>query len=133
MGKSSFLFSFSPPRPFLFATSYSMQEFWGLGLNPHHSGDPSHSSDNAVSLTHGAAKELPEFPFSKMHWEARRGSRERSRMQLTFAKVTLAAEERKGGDRWRVWRKLGPGQPQSLKDQLPLPPPLPLSPAGLGK
>ena len=36
---------------FLFGYTHSMQNFLGRGLNPHHSSDPSHNSDNGRSLT----------------------------------------------------------------------------------
>ena len=41
-----------------------MQKFPGQGVGPHHSSDPSHSSDNTGSLTHWATRELQKRIFN---------------------------------------------------------------------
>ena len=46
----------------------SMQKFWGQGWNLHHSWNPSHSSDNARSLTHCATGELHDLIFKSTLW-----------------------------------------------------------------
>ena len=43
---------------FLFGCAQGMQNFLGQGLNPGHSSDPSHCSDNASSLNHCATREV---------------------------------------------------------------------------
>ena len=64
----------SPPAPlsssgpalpvfFFFFLTYSLENFPGQGLNPHHRSDPSRCSDNAGSLTHCTTRELPDLPI----------------------------------------------------------------------
>ena len=43
-------------------------KFQGQGLNPCHSSDLSHSSDNVGSLTHWATRELPTFLLDISLW-----------------------------------------------------------------
>ena len=49
----------TPLRFFFFGFTLMIGEFPGQGSNPDHSIDPSHSSDNAGSLTYCATRELP--------------------------------------------------------------------------
>ena len=44
-----------------FGCTHGMQNFPGQGLNPSHSSDPGHCSDNTGSLTHCATRELLVF------------------------------------------------------------------------
>ena len=45
--------------------AYSLRKFQDQGLNPHHSCDPSCSSDDSRSLTCCVTRELPNFIFLK--------------------------------------------------------------------
>lgn len=48
---------------FCFGHTHSKWEFLGRGLNPCHSNDPNHCSDDIGSLTHCASGELPMGPI----------------------------------------------------------------------
>lgn len=53
-------FSTGSPLPFFFpfGCTWGTWKFPGLGLNPHHSSNPGHCSDNTGSLTHWTTGEL---------------------------------------------------------------------------
>ena len=46
-----------------FSGTGSMRKLLGQGLNPHHSSNLGHCSDNTGYLTHGATGEFPEWVF----------------------------------------------------------------------
>ena len=52
--------------PFFFGHIHGMQKFPGQGSNLCYSSDPSHSSDNARSLTHYTTRELPNQKLKKI-------------------------------------------------------------------
>ena len=50
---------------FFFGHTQNMQKFLDQGLSPHHSSNPSHSSDSTESLTHWATRELCGWQSSR--------------------------------------------------------------------
>ena len=54
-----------PSSLFLSGCTHSMWKFQGQGLNPHHSYDLSHNSENARSLTHCTTKGTPTIISSR--------------------------------------------------------------------